>query len=65
LGLTIHEDPEKVERDLMQLIPQADWTIFSHRLIFHGRQVCDARKPNCDGCTLKSFCPQIGVKKTP
>jgi len=63
LGLTVHEDPEKVERDLMQLIPEADWTAFSHRLIFHGRQVCDARKPDCDGCTLRSFCPQIGVKK--
>src|SRR5205823_13402831 len=63
LGLTVHEDPEKVERDLMVLIPQAHWTLFSHRLIFHGRQVCDARRPDCDACTLKSFCPQIGVKK--
>src|SRR5262249_26083665 len=60
LGLTIHEDPEKVERDLMQLIPEADWTAFSHRMIFHGRRVCDARKPDCDGCPLNAVCPKIG-----
>jgi endonuclease III len=63
LGLTKHTNPEKVERDLMKLIPQAEWTIFSHRLIFHGRQVCFARKPNCEACKMNSFCPKIGVKK--
>jgi endonuclease-3 len=61
LDLTEQEDPVKVERDLMALIPQKDWTIFSHRLIFHGRQVCFARKPNCAGCALNKLCPKIGV----
>ncbi len=62
LGLTVHDDPEKVERDLMALVPKTEWTPFSHRMIFHGRQVCLARKPKCDECTMKSFCPKIGVK---
>ena len=62
LGLTKHTNPEKVERDLMKVIPQPEWTIFSHRLIFHGRQVCFARKPNCESCLMNSFCPKIGVK---
>lgn len=61
LGLTEHDDPEKVERDLMRLIPQKEWTMFSHRMIFHGRQVCFARKPNCGGCTLAKLCPKVGV----
>jgi endonuclease III len=61
LGLTVHEDPVKVERDLMSLIPPTDWTMVSHRLIFHGRQVCFARKPNCDECTMRTFCPKVGV----
>jgi endonuclease-3 len=63
LGLTKHTNPEKVERDLMELVPEAEWTVFSHRLIFHGRQVCFARKPNCEGCLMNSFCPKIGVKQ--
>jgi endonuclease III len=62
LGLSKHTDPEKVERDLMALIPRKDWTDFSHRLILHGRQVCFARKPNCAGCTLQRLCPKIGVE---
>ncbi len=61
LGLTEHTDPEKVERDLMALVPKKEGTIFSHRLILHGRQVCQARKPNCGGCGLARFCPKIGV----
>lgn len=61
MGLTKHVDPVKVERDLMELIPQKDWTIFSHRMIFHGRQVCAARKPDCEGCSLAKDCPKIGV----
>ena len=61
LGLTTHTDPVKVERDLMELVPQKEWTMFSHRLIFHGRQVCDARKPNCGGCGLEKLCPKVGV----
>jgi endonuclease-3 len=61
LGLSTEEDPEKVERDLMDLIPKNDWTMFSHRTIFHGRQVCHARKPACDRCELASLCPRVGV----
>jgi endonuclease III len=64
LGLTKHEDPVKVEHDLMALIPEKEWTKFSHRMIFHGRQVCFARKPKCDECAMKSFCPKIGVKSS-
>jgi endonuclease-3 len=63
MGLTKETDPEKVEQDLMQLIPKKEWTMFSHRMIFHGRQVCFARKPNCAGCTLSKVCPKIGVDK--
>lgn len=61
LGLTRHHDPVKVERDLMALIPKRSWTAFSHRMIFHGRQVCHARKPRCSECALQRFCPKIGV----
>jgi len=57
LGLTQQEDPEKIERDLMALVPGAEWVNFSMRLILHGRQVCDARKPKCAVCTLRSLCP--------
>jgi endonuclease-3 len=63
MGLTTHSDPVKVEHDLMKMIPKMDWTPFSHRMIFHGRQVCIARKPNCDGCTLNKICPKKGVDK--
>lgn len=61
MGLTKETAPEKIERDLMELIPEKDWTMFSHRMIFHGRQVCHARKPKCDECTLAKLCPKIGV----
>lgn len=61
MGLTEHDDPVKVEADLMQLIPPEEWTDFGHRMIFHGRQVCHSRKPNCEGCVLKKICPKIGV----
>jgi endonuclease-3 len=64
LGLTLHDDPVKVEQDLMACIPRKDWTIFSHRLIWHGRRVCHARKPRCGDCTLASFCPQVGVARS-
>jgi endonuclease-3 len=63
LGLTKYEDPVKVEFALMELIPQFEWTAFSHRLILHGRQVCHARNPRCEGCPLASLCPKVGVKK--
>jgi len=57
LGLTRHENPEKVEQDLMKLVPKKDWALFAHLLIFHGRNICFARKPNCDACTLSDICP--------
>ena len=57
LGLTRHEDPVKVEFDLMKLIPQEQWSTFSIRLIWHGRQVCHARSPQCGDCVLRSLCP--------
>jgi endonuclease-3 len=62
MGLTTHTDPEKIERDLMQLIPKKEWTMFSHRMIFHGRQVCHARNPKCAECALAKVCPKIGVE---
>ena len=63
LGLTRHRDPTKIERVLMELIPQVEWTDFSHRLITHGRKVCFARKPHCESCALAHLCPKIGVKQ--
>ena len=62
MGLTMETDPEKVERDLMRLIPKKEWTMFSHRMIYHGRQVCHARKPRCAGCALNQVCPKVGVE---
>jgi len=62
MGFTKEDDPVKVERDLHTLIPQEDWTIFSHRMIWHGRQICIARKPKCDVCPLADVCPKIGVE---
>jgi endonuclease-3 len=62
MGLTTQMDPEKIERDLMQLIPKKEWTMFSHRMIFHGRQVCHARNPKCAECALAKVCPKIGVE---
>lgn len=61
MGLSVHDDPVKVEADLMALIPEEEWTDFGHRMIFHGRQICQARKPNCEGCVLNKTCPKIGV----
>jgi endonuclease-3 len=57
LGLTQEEDPVKIEQDLMKLFPQEDWTLLSHLLIFHGRQVCIARRPRCGECVLAELCP--------
>ena len=57
LGLTKHDDPEKVEQDLMKLVPRDDWALFSHLLIFHGRRICVARKPKCGECALAGMCP--------
>jgi endonuclease III len=60
LGLTKHTDPVKVERDLIRLLPQPDWENWSIRLIYHGRAVCNARKPNCDRCELADLCASAG-----
>jgi endonuclease-3 len=61
LGLTQEKDPVKIERDLMGLLSTKEWIDFSHRLIHHGRQVCSARKPKCETCSMREFCPRIGV----
>jgi endonuclease-3 len=63
LGLTNRKTPEKIELDLIALVPQKQWTLFSHWLIWHGRRRCFARKPDCANCEVKKFCPQVGVKK--
>lgn len=60
LGLTGRKEPEKIEQDLMQLVPMDRWTLFSHWLIWHGRRRCSARKPDCDGCEIRKFCPSAG-----
>jgi endonuclease III len=65
LGLTDHQDPEKIERDLMGVVPEEDWTVFSHLLIFHGRRVCKARKPDCPNCVLNDICPSAQYYKAP
>lgn len=64
LGLTTEEDPVKVETELGGLLPPRDWTMFSHRLIFHGRRTCHARKPACGACPLAALCPSYGVGET-
>lgn len=61
LGLTTQSDPEKIERDLQAITPKAAWISLSHLLIFHGRQVCDARKPKCAACTLSDLCPSAAL----
>lgn len=61
LGLSTQSDPEKIERDLQAITPQAEWINLSHLLIFHGRNVCDARKPNCAACTLSDLCPSAAL----
>jgi endonuclease-3 len=57
LGFTRHRDPVKIEQDLMQLVPREEWTLFSHLLILHGRAICDARKPACEICPVRTLCP--------
>lgn len=64
LGLTELEDPVKVEHELGALIPPAGWTMFSHRLIFHGRRTCHARRPACGACPIARLCPSYGVGET-
>jgi endonuclease-3 len=61
LGLTVNENAEKIETDLMKLVPKRHWIMFSHWLITHGRQVCKARKPRCRECVLSDICPSFEV----
>jgi endonuclease-3 len=63
LGLTGETDPVKIELALIKLVPQEQWALFSHLLIWHGRRRCFARNPDCENCEIKALCPRIGVKK--
>jgi endonuclease-3 len=64
LGLTTETDPVKIERDLMEQLPQKEWIDFSHRLIHHGRRICVARRPKCSICVLAKWCPRAGVTES-
>jgi endonuclease-3 len=61
LGLTKQDDPVKIERDLTRLVPREDWALLPHLLIWHGRRVCDARRPRCEDCVLNDLCPSSRV----
>lgn len=62
LGLTKQKQAEKIENDLIELVPKKDWIIFPHLLIYHGRNVCKARNPACDACIIEKFCPSSFLK---
>jgi endonuclease-3 len=62
LGFTRQEDPVRIERDLMRLVPRPDWPRFPHLLIWHGRRVCDARRPLCEACVVSALCPSSRVE---
>jgi len=64
LGLTKHKQPEKIEEDLMKLVPREQWTLLSHWLIWHGRRRCDARRPDCAQCEIRKVCPSAGTFRT-
>ncbi|PIQ81524.1 MAG: endonuclease III [Candidatus Omnitrophica bacterium CG11_big_fil_rev_8_21_14_0_20_64_10] len=64
LGWSRSEDPDQIEQELMKLLPRTDWTLASHLLIFHGRRICQARKPDCPACPVNLLCPKRGVPKT-
>lgn len=64
LGLTKQRDAVKIEQDLMAKLPPEEWIDFSHRLIWHGRRICTARKPRCEECALAEICPKVGVVQT-
>lgn len=64
LGWTVAEDPVVVERELAAIFPPKDWTMLSHRVIFHGRRTCHARRPACGACAVSSLCPSYGVGET-
>lgn len=61
LGLSKNTEPEKIEKDLVKIVPREEWTNFSHQFIAHGRAICQARNPKCADCPLKTFCPSKGV----
>jgi endonuclease-3 len=61
LGFTVQATPEKIEEDLMELFPRERWTVLSHLLIWHGRRVCDARKPRCEACAVAGLCPSSRI----
>ena len=61
LALTDNSDPEKIERDLMELLPRSEWTLFAHLMIHHGRAVCTARSPRCEVCSIARWCPSAKV----
>src|SRR5262249_47415563 len=61
LGLTRQEDPVKIERDLMRIVPRVDWARFPHLMIWHGRRVCDAKRPRCEDCVLADICPSSRI----
>jgi endonuclease-3 len=63
-GWTTEADPVKVEQTVAQLLPASEWTMFSHRVIFHGRRVCHSRKPACGACAIASLCPAFGEGET-
>lgn len=56
IGFTKNDDPEKIEYDLMKIIPRENWSKFCHQLVYHGRAVCNARKPKCDECLIRPYC---------
>ena len=64
MGLTRQNDPVKVESALVKIVPQKDWTLFSHLLIWHGRKRCSARKPDCADCEIRNLCPARGVPRS-
>lgn len=65
LGLTQETDPAKIEQDLMRLLPREQWTIFAHRMIWHGRRVCTAKNPDHENCLLAPLCPTATIVKLP
>ncbi len=65
LGLSAHQDPKKIEKDLCKLLPEEHWIKFSHLLILHGRKTCIARRPQCGSCPLLGLCPRKGLKALP
>ncbi len=63
LGLSTNDDPAKLEYDLMEIVPKRNWTLFSNLLVFHGRNICNARRPDCEKCPIANYCPSAGRKE--